>query len=109
MHASPQRLHIEEPGPLPSLRAVPAEPKLKPRMLRILRLLRVAFWRAFVHDSFATAKASAYSSIPLPRLPLPPPFPSFLFFFCFVFCRAPPPEIWRKGGPYLREISYALS
>jgi membrane protein len=32
-------------------------------MLRFLRLLRLAFWRAFQHDAFATAKAAAYSSI----------------------------------------------
>ena len=32
-------------------------------MLRFLRLLRLAVWRAFQHDAFAIAKASAYSSI----------------------------------------------
>jgi membrane protein len=32
-------------------------------MFRSLDLLRQAFWRAFVHDAFAIAKASAYSSI----------------------------------------------
>ncbi len=32
-------------------------------MLRFSRLLRLAFWRAFQHDAFATAKAAAYSSI----------------------------------------------
>jgi membrane protein len=31
--------------------------------MRSLDLLRQAFWRAFVHDAFAIAKASAYSSI----------------------------------------------
>src|SRR3954465_12549052 len=94
MHASPQRLHIEEPGPLPSLRAVPAEPKLKPRMFRFLRLLRLAFWRAFVHDAFATAKASAYSSI--------------LTFFPVLLIIGSALASWRKGQPYLREVSYAL-
>jgi membrane protein len=64
-------------------------------MLRILRLLRVAFWRAFVHDSFATAKASAYSSI--------------LTFFPVLLIVGSSLASWRKGGPYLREISYALS
>jgi membrane protein len=63
-------------------------------MLRILRLLRVAFWRAFVHDSFATAKASAYSSI--------------LTFFPVLLIVGSSLANWRKGGPYLREISYAL-
>ena len=32
-------------------------------MLRFLRLLRLALWRAFQHDAFSIAKASAYSSI----------------------------------------------
>jgi len=32
-------------------------------MLHLLRLVRLAFWRAFQHDAFAVAKASAYSSI----------------------------------------------
>ena len=63
-------------------------------MLRLLRLLRVAFWRAFVHDSFATAKASAYSSI--------------LTFFPVLLIVGSSLANWRKGGPYLREISYAL-
>ncbi len=63
-------------------------------MLRLLRLLRVAFWRAFVHDSFATAKASAYSSI--------------LTFFPVLLIVGSSLANWRKGAPYLREISYAL-
>jgi membrane protein len=36
---------------------------LEPLMLRLLRLVRLAFWRAFEHDAFAVAKASAYSLI----------------------------------------------
>lgn len=63
-------------------------------MLRFLRLLRVAFWRAFVHDSFATAKASAYSSI--------------LTFFPVLLIIGSSLASWRKGAPYLREISYAI-
>ena len=95
MHASPQRLHIEEPGQLPSLRPAPEQPKLDLRMLRFFRLLRLAFWRAFVHDAFATAKASAYSMI-------------FTFFPVLLIIGSVLAN-WRKGGPYLREISYALS
>jgi membrane protein len=95
MHASPQRLHIQEPGQLPSLRPAPEQPKLDQRMLRFFRLLRLAFWRAFVHDAFATAKASAYSMIFTF-------FPVLLIIGSFL-------ANWRKGGPYLREISYALS
>ena len=63
-------------------------------MLRLLRLLGLAFWRAFDHDSFATAKASAYSSI--------------LTFFPVLLIVGSGLANWRKGGPYLREISYAL-
>ena len=94
MHATPQRLSTKEPGPLPALRAVPSSPKLEQPMLRFFRLLRQAFWRAFVHDAFATAKASAYSSI--------------LTFFPVLLIIGSALASWRKGAPYLREISYAL-
>jgi membrane protein len=94
MHATPQRLRREEPTLLPSLHPVPSGPKLGPRMLRFFRLLRLAFWRAFVHDAFATAKASAYSSI--------------LTFFPVLLIVGSGLASWRKGAPYLREISYAL-
>jgi membrane protein len=63
-------------------------------MLRLLRLLRLAFWRAFVHDAFAIAKASAYSSI--------------LTFFPVLLLVGSTLASWRKGAPYLREISYAI-
>ncbi|HET6179958.1 MAG TPA: YihY/virulence factor BrkB family protein [Candidatus Sulfotelmatobacter sp.] len=63
-------------------------------MLRFFRLLRTAFWRAFVHDAFATAKASAYSSI--------------LTFFPVLLIIGSALASWRKGAPYLREISYAI-
>ncbi len=63
-------------------------------MLRFLRLLRLSFWRAFDHDAFATAKASAYSSI--------------LTFFPVLLIIGSALASWRKGQPYLREISYAL-
>jgi len=63
-------------------------------MLRFFRLLRLAFWRAFVHDAFAIAKASAYSMI--------------LTFFPVLLLIGSGLANWRKGAPYLREISYAL-
>lgn len=63
-------------------------------MLRFFRLLRTAFWRAFQDDAFAIAKASAYSSI-------------FTFFPVLVILGSVLAN-WRKGAPYLREISYAL-
>ena len=94
MHASPQRLPTKEPGQVPSLQAVPPGPKLERPMLRLLRFLRLAFWRAFVHDAFATAKASAYSSI--------------LTFFPVLLIIGSGLANWRKGAPYLREVTYAL-
>src|SRR5215469_8306177 len=94
MHASPQRVRIEEPVSIPSLRVVPAGPKLSQRMLRLLRLIGISFGRAFVHDAFSTAKASAYSSI--------------LTFFPGLVILGSVLANWRKGAPYLREISYAL-
>jgi membrane protein len=63
-------------------------------MPRFFRLLRIAFWRAFVHDAFATAKASAYSMI-------------FTFFPVLLIVGSGLAN-WRKGAPYLREITYAL-
>src|SRR6202022_923867 len=95
MHANPQRLQFEEPGELPSLRQVAVGPNLGQRMFRFLRLLRLALWRAFQHDAFAIAKASAYSSI--------------LTFFPGLLVVGSLLATWRKGAPYLREISYALS
>lgn len=94
MHASPQRLPLKEPSQLPSLRKAASGPKLEQPMLRFFRLLRLAFWRAFVHDAFATAKASAYSSI--------------LTFFPVLLIIGSGLANWRKGAPYLREITYAL-
>ena len=63
-------------------------------MLRFLRLLRLAFWRAFQHDAFATAKASAYSSI--------------LTFFPHSAGHRIGPGHFAQTEAYLREISYAL-
>ena len=64
-------------------------------MLRFLRLLRLAFWRAFQHDAFSIAKASAYSAI--------------LTFFPALLVVGSVLATSRKGAPYLREVSYALS
>jgi membrane protein len=64
-------------------------------MLRFLRLLRLAVWRAFQHDAFSTAKASAYSSI--------------LTFFPSLLIVGSVLATWRKGAPFMREITYALS
>ena len=88
MHAIPQRVRIEEPESLPSLRVVPPGPKLNQRMLRLLWLLGISIGRAFVHDAFATAKASAYSSL--------------LTFFPGLVILGSILANWRKGAPYLR-------
>ncbi len=64
-------------------------------MLRFLRLFRLAFWRAFQHDAFSIAKASAYSSI--------------LTFFPSLLVVGSVLATWRKGAPLMREIIYALS
>jgi len=95
MHANPRRLHFEEPAELPCLRPAAAGTKLGPAMLRFLRLLRLALWRAFQHDAFSIAKASAYSSI--------------LTFFPALLVVGSVLATSRKGAPYIREISYALS
>src|ERR1700733_15518045 len=94
MHANAQRLQIEEPVPVPSLRPEPRGPKLGAVVLRFLSLLRLAFWRAFQHDAFATAKASAYSSI--------------ITFFPALLVVGSLLANSRKTAAYLREISYAL-
>lgn len=92
--ATPQRVRIEEPAQIPTLRLVPSGPKLNEQVMRFFRLFGVAVWRAFEHDAFATAKASAYSAI--------------FTFFPVLLLVGSALATWRKGGPYLREISYAL-
>jgi membrane protein len=94
MHANPQRLQIEEPGELPSLRPVPPGPTLGSVVLRFLRLLRLAFWRAFQHDAFSIAKASAYSSI--------------LTFFPLLLVIGSVLASFRRGQAYMREVTIAL-
>jgi len=95
MSANAHQFAIEEPRALPSLQPPQRKPKLKPAMLRFLRLLRLAVWRAFQHDAFSTAKASAYSSI--------------LTFFPALLIVGSVLATSRKGAPFMREITYALS
>ena len=94
MHANPQRLQDQERSSTSQLHAMPRRNTLGPLMLRLLRLLRLAFWRAFQHDAFATAKASAYSAI--------------LTFFPALLVLGAVLATSRKSEEYLREISYAL-
>ena len=63
-------------------------------MLHLFRLVRLAFWRAFEHDAFAVAKASAYSSI-LTFFPA-------LLVVGSLLATSPSTEV------YLRQISYAV-
>jgi len=94
MHANPQRLQDEERYEISLLYEAPEGATLWPVILRFLRLLRLAFWRAFLHDAFAVAKASAYSSI--------------LTFFPALLVLGSVLATSRKTEAYLREISYAL-
>jgi membrane protein len=94
MHANPQQLPLKEHAEVLPLPPPPPAPKVEKPMLLVFRYLRLAFWRAFVHDAFATAKASAYSSI--------------LTFFPVLLLVGSGLANWRKGAPYLREISFAL-
>src|ERR1700677_412747 len=94
MHANPNRLQLEEPPALPSLLPSHASPKLWPAMLRFLRLLRLAFWRAFQHDAFSIAKACAYSSI--------------LTFFPLLLVVGAVLASFREGQVYMHELTVAL-
>lgn len=94
MHATLKPM-FGEAGPDDSrLRPAPQSNTLKPLLLRFLRLLRLAIWRAFVHDAFAIAKASAYSSI--------------LTFFPLLLVLGSVLANSRRTEVYLREISYAV-
>jgi membrane protein len=67
---------------------------LAPALGRFWRLFRLSIWRAFEHDAFGIAKASAYSSI-------------FTFFPALLVLGSVVATI-NRGEVYLREISYAL-
>jgi len=88
--------HLNEPprdpkaGPEP----FPGGLILAPALARFWRLFRLSVWRAFEHDAFAIAKASAYSSI--------------LTFFPALLVLGSILATIRRGEVYLREISYAL-
>lgn len=94
MHANPKQLQSLEPARISQLQPEPQRTSLSASMLRFFRLVRLAFWRAFQHDAFAIAKASAYSSI--------------LTFFPLLLVVGSVLATSRKTSAYLREISYAL-
>jgi len=72
----------------------PGQLIVAPALGRFWRLFRISVWRAFEHDAFATAKASAYSSI--------------LTFFPALLVLGSVLATVRRGEVYLREVSYAL-
>src|SRR5438477_969834 len=94
MHANAKRLPDQERNHISELQPVPSPETVAALVLRFMRLLRLAFWRAFQHDAFATAKASAYSAI--------------LTFFPLLLVIGAVLATSRRTEEYLREISYAL-
>src|SRR5579872_5145640 len=94
MAANPQRLPDRELDLTSQLHTMPRRNTLGTLILRFIHLLRLAFWRAFEHDAFAIAKASAYSSI--------------LTFFPALLVVGSVLATSRKTEVYLREISYAV-
>ncbi len=95
MHANPKPLQNQEPGPSLHLLEAPSDSTLSPLVLRFLDLLRKAVWRAFTHDAFAIAKASAYSSI--------------LTFFPTLMVLGSVLQARRNTQAFSREISDALT
>jgi hypothetical protein len=96
MHANPKYLDQRRTDDSsPQLRLLPSGNTLSQLMLRFLRLVRLAVWRAFQHDAFAVAKASAYSSI--------------LTFFPALLVVGSVLATSRNTTVYLREISDVLS
>src|SRR3954463_10735966 len=94
MHANPQQLPAEEPGLSLRLIDKPRRSTLAPLIFRFFHLLWKSVWRAFEHDAFAIAKASAYSSI--------------LTFFPALVVVGSVLATSHKTEAYLQEISYAV-
>jgi membrane protein len=90
----PQRLTGQSQDRNPTPEPIPGGLVLAPALGRFWRLFRLSIWRAFEHDAFAIAKASAYSSI-------------FTFFPALLVLGSVMATI-NRGEVYLREISYAL-
>ena len=90
----PQRLTGQPQDPNATPEPIPGGLVLAPALGRFWRLFRLSIWRAFEHDAFGTAKASAYSSL-------------FTFFPALLVLGSVLATLSR-GQVYLREISYAL-
>ena len=95
MHANSQHLPAEEPGSSLRLIAKPRQSTLAALIIRFFHLLGKAIWRAFDHDAFAIAKASAYSSI-------------LTFFPTLLVVGSVLGNGSKSMRAYSREISYAL-
>jgi len=89
-----QRLPGQPQDPNPKPEPLPGALILAPALGRFWRLFRLSIWRAFEHDAFGTAKASAYSAI-------------FTFFPALLVLGSVLATLSR-GQVYLREVSYAL-
>jgi membrane protein len=90
----PQRLSGQPQDRNAAPEPMPGGLILAPALGRFWRLFRLSIWRAFEHDAFGTAKASAYSSL-------------FTFFPALLVLGSVLATLSR-GQVYLREISYAL-
>src|SRR5208337_557808 len=90
----PQRLPEQSQDRNSKPEPMPGGLVLAPALGRFWRLFRLSIWRAFEHDAFGTAKASAYSSI-------------FTFFPALLVLGSVLATLSR-GQAYLREVSYAL-
>src|ERR1700722_10245107 len=90
----PPRLTGPSQDRAPAPEPMPGGLILAPALGRFWRLFRLSIWRAFEHDAFGIAKASAYSSI-------------FTFFPALLVLGSVVATI-NRGEVYLREISYAL-
>lgn len=95
MHANSKPTPVQPEALFSQLPASAPEHTLDALILRFLRLVRIAFWRAFQHDAFAIAKASAYSSI--------------LTFFPGLLVVGAILATARISEAYAREVGYALS
>src|SRR5712671_176052 len=90
----PQRQTGQTQDRHPTPEPIPGGLIVAPALGRFWRLFRLSIWRAFEHDAFAIAKASAYSSI-------------FTFFPALLVLGSVMATV-NRGEVYLREISYAL-
>jgi membrane protein len=90
----PQRITGPPPDRNAAPEPIPGGLVVAPALGRFWRLFRLSIWRAFEHDAFGTAKASASSSI-------------FTFFPALLVLGAVLATL-NRGEVYLREVSYAL-